>query len=339
MMSDRTHDIAQRVQETLQRDGSMIRPDPHGLDRIRARTASGSASRRRTWLVTGAACLATAAAVAVALAVSGGPDGVPDPRPTAPAPAVTTDGETQPWQPTRSSTPEEPAPTPISVPVYYLGDTTTGQRLFREFHEVSTVEPALGALGEMFDGEPSDPDYTSPWADGARALSVAQSGGQIMVDLSSEATRAEAPEDTTRLMTQQLVYTVQGTLQSSDPVRVLVEGEPAADLLGVPLTASLERADPLQVQALTWVTGPAEGATVDRTFRVEGIAAAFEAHVDWQMLQGGAVVQEGYAITAEGQAFSAYSFTVSDVAPGGTRCASSKPRRRTAHSSSSTPRR
>jgi Immunoglobulin-like domain of bacterial spore germination/Sporulation and spore germination len=315
-MSERTHDIERRVQEALRRDGALIQPGTDGLDRIRARIATGSAGRRRTWLITGAAGLATASAVAVALVVSGGLDGVGDPQPAEPTPAATIDGEMPSEQPTPSGTPKDPAPPRASVPVYYLGGTTTGVRLFREFHEVRTTDPALGALGEMFVDEPVDPDYSSPWADGSRALSVAHSGGLITVDLSAEAARADVPADTAQLMSQQLVYTVQGALQSTDPVRVLVEGEPAADLLGVPITSPMERADPLQVQALTWITSPAERATVDRTFTVDGIAAAFEAQVDWQLLRGSAVVQEGLAMTAEGQAFSAYSFTVSNVAPG-----------------------
>jgi hypothetical protein len=43
---------------------------------------------------------------------------------------------------------------------------------------------------------------------------------------------------------------------------------------------------------------------------VTGEAAAFEANVPWRVLRDGAVVQEGFATSAEGQRFAPYSFTV-----------------------------
>jgi hypothetical protein len=55
---------------------------------------------------------------------------------------------------------------------------------------------------------------------------------------------------------------------------------------------------------------------VPRTFGVEGIAAAFEANVSWELLDGRRVVRDGFTMTSEGMAFSPYSFRIRDVAPG-----------------------
>jgi hypothetical protein len=299
-MSDQnpTEEFETRVRAALQADAEWIQPGLDGLARIRERTAAGTRSRRRVWLVTAAAGLATAAAVAAGVVISGD---VLD-RSAPPGPA----GPSQ-----------TPSTREVTVPVYYLGETTTGLRLFREFHRVRTSEPeAVAALNQMFSQPPSDPDYSSPWPAESRALSVERFGGQITVDLSSPVLETNVARGTADLMTQQLVYTVQGALQSTDPVQLLVEGGRVADISGSPTAEPLARADAHDVQALTWVISPAEGATVPSTFRVEGIASAFEGNVVWQLLRGSAVVDEGFTTTAEGQTFSPYSFTVGDVPAG-----------------------
>ncbi|HEX2176237.1 MAG TPA: Gmad2 immunoglobulin-like domain-containing protein [Nocardioidaceae bacterium] len=338
-----------RVREALRRDAEQVEPAGDGLREIRRRTALAARGSRRRWMVTGAAGLATAAAVAGAVVVSGNlvePTAAPGPAvapattdsPTAPAPSEAPTPTLSPLpgnaEPTPTPTPstQEPNETPeaqkqtappapvvqeMTVPVYYLGGTTNGQRLFREFHAVRTSDPrAVAALNQMLGQRAADDDYTSPWAAGSRARSVEQAAGQITVDLSGEALATSVPRQTADLMVQQLVYTVQAALQSTDPVRILVDGEQVSEISGSPVSAPVARADQLLVQALTWVTTPFEGATVGRTFRVEGVANAFEATVSWQLLDGRRVVKEGFATAAEGMAFSPYSFRVRNVAPG-----------------------
>jgi hypothetical protein len=295
-MSDHnpTEEFETRVRAALQEDGERIHPGLDGLARIRERTATTTRSRRRAWLVTAAAGLATAAAVAAGVVISGD---VLD-----------------------RSAPPDPVTPPVrevTVPVYYLGDTTAGLRLFREFHRVRTGDSeAVAALDQMFSQPPSDPDYSSPWPDSSRTLSVERSGGQITVDLSSPVLETDVPRGTADLMVQQLVYTVQGALQSTDPVQILVEGGRVADISGSPTAETLARADADEVQAQTWIISPVEGATVPSTFGVEGTASAFEGNVLWQLLRGSAVVDEGFTTAAEGQTFSPYSFTVRDVPAG-----------------------
>jgi hypothetical protein len=66
------------------------------------------------------------------------------------------------------------------------------------------------------------------------------------------------------------------------------------------------------------VTSLLNGQTVPAgDLEVEGVAAASEANVQWELLVGGdAVVQSGFATAAECCTLSPYSFTVKDLQPG-----------------------
>ncbi|MGH3366488.1 MAG: Gmad2 immunoglobulin-like domain-containing protein [Nocardioidaceae bacterium] len=284
-----------RVREALKHEGAQIHPHGEGLTRIRERTgyAGGVTSRRRRWLTITAAGLATATAVAGALVVAGHPADRSTPEPA-----------------TRSER-------RLTVPVYYLGDTTSGPRLFREWHRVQTSKPAAEvALDQMLTQPPDDPDYFSPWPSGSRALSVRRTGGVVTVDLSPRVRETDVRRGTADLMVQQLVYTVTAAEQTSDPVRILVQGRPVSEISGARTGEPLTRVDPLRVQALTWVTAPAEGSSVSRSFTVTGIANAFEATVTWQLLDGDRVVRDGFTTARQGQTFSPYSFRVRNVPPG-----------------------
>lgn len=338
-----------RVRESLQRDGEQIRPDGDGLARIRERTST-QRSRGRNWLMAGAIGFATATAVVGAFFVTGDlldrssapgpaaptvqtetdepdPTESPDPTETAPTPSASEPEITEP-EPTepeqepepRATEEEEPPPqvTEQTVPVYYLGDTSRGLRLFREFHAVESAQSeAVTALNQMLGATPRDPDYSSPWAADSRALSVDTADGLITVDLNAEVVDTSVPRETADLMVQQLVYTVQAALQDAgSPVRILVEGQPVSDISGSPTAEALTRADEIDVQAMTWIITPSQGATVPGRFEVTGVANAFEANVVWELVQGGEVVRDGFTTAEESMTFAPYSFTVRNVPAG-----------------------
>lgn len=201
---------------------------------------------------------------------------------------------------------------PRALPGYYVAETPAGPRLYREFHRVPTVDPASDAVREMLRG-PVDPDYRTLWPAGTSLRApVTASGGVSTVDLSREALGPAAlGSAAAELTVQQLVYTVQAALQSADPVRLLIDGAPVPELFGAVATAEpVRRADPYAVRALVQIDNPADAVVVGRTVTVSGEAAVFEATVPWEVLRGEAVVQRGFATSAEGQRFAAYSFTV-----------------------------
>lgn len=221
-----------------------------------------------------------------------------------------------------SSAPAEEEPAEAgAVPVYYVGDTGSGPRLFREFRSVSG-EPGLGAAEMAASGSPADPDYRSAFPAGGGFSSVTHDGGTIQVALSDESW-VERPsslsDDDARLAVQSLVYTVQGALQTRDPV-VVTSPAGATTLLGVETADGVANADQLEVLSLVNVTSPEEGAEVSDTFTATGVASSFEANVPWEVRDSSdAVVARGFA-TAEGWMDALYPWEtevdVSDLAPG-----------------------
>ena len=281
-----------------------------GLDRIQARTATPA---RRPWVWgAGGAVLATAATVAAVAMLTSGP-GTTDAGP-GPAPA------SQPSKPAQTSATEPPGGTPVTVSVYFVGDTARGARLFKETHQVAMDDPRLAAAALAVTGAADDPNYRSPWPQGTRATAV-EAGGEApaTVTLSGPALTdrpAGMSEADATLAVQQLVWTVQSALGAPVPVHVTVDGAPVRTVLGVPVAngATAQPAD--DVQSPVQIDSPADGATVDRTFTVSGRAAAFEANVQWELMQGDTAVEKGFTTAAECCTLSPFSFEVTAPGPG-----------------------
>ncbi|MHA6796853.1 Gmad2 immunoglobulin-like domain-containing protein [Pseudonocardia bannensis] len=200
-----------------------------------------------------------------------------------------------------------------ALAIYYVGDTAAGFRLFREFRSVPTGDPGSDAVRQMLATPAADPDYRSQWPAGTRLLSpVTRADGVITVDLSAEAAGpAQVGAELAELTVQQLVFTVQAALQATDPVRVLVGGEPVAELWGhVALADPVARADQYAVRSPVQIDSPAHGATAGPEVTVTGEAAVFEATVPWEVRRDGVVVRSGFATSQEGQRFSPFRFTV-----------------------------
>lgn len=219
--------------------------------------------------------------------------------------------------PAPPSFPASPPPTPggsSALPVYYVADTPAGLRLYREFRRVPTTDPASDAVREMLATPIGvDPDYRNLWPAGtALHAPVSVADGVITVDLTEEALDGSGlGTPAAQAAVHQLLFTVQGALQSTAPVRLLVAGEPVAELWGAVATAEpIPRPDQYAVRSLVQIDSPANRARVGTEVEVTGEAATFEATVPWEVRQDGEVVQSGFATAAEGQRFSRFSFTV-----------------------------
>lgn len=263
-----------------------------------------------------AAALSLPALALAALTACGDDDG--DPKP---AGGTATEGTAE---PSGSGEPSEPAsetPEAATVPVYFVGDTPQGPRLYREFRQVESDDPALAALALMTSGDALDPDYDTLYPGGSFA-SVEIGDDMITVGLPDESWTT-APEGMSeaeaRLAAQQMVYTLQGVAQERLPVSITLDGAPA-DLFG--LAGEVGNDPEIDVRALVNITTPAEGATVSGTFTADGVSSSFEATTPWEIRKGGAdgkVVAKGFA-TAEGWMDKLYPWQtdvdVSDLAPG-----------------------
>ena len=161
--------------------------------------------------------------------------------------------------------------------------------------------PLDEALALVSAGDADDPDYGTMVTGGQ--FRVSSDGPDLVVDL-PDAAAAELPGDMSRsdakLAIQQIVYTVQGVLQTRAPVSFAVDGDPSP-VYGVrPPPGGFKAAPQNAVLALVNVTQPQQGSEPGATFTASGVANSFEATVPWQVLdENGSKVLEGFA-TAEG---------------------------------------
>jgi hypothetical protein len=202
-----------------------------------------------------------------------------------------------------SPAPVGPTPTAAerALPVYYVAQTAAGPRLQREFHRLAAADPGTAAVREML-AHPTgtDPDYRNPWPAGTALRGpVASTADAITVDLT-----AAPPSE---LAAQQLVFTVQGALGQTTPVRLLHDG--------VPTGPPIPRGDPYALRSLVQIDAPADGTSAASPIAVTGEAAVFEATLHWTVLSGSTIVRTGVASTAEGQTFAPFRFSL-DLPPG-----------------------
>lgn len=231
-------------------------------------------------------------------------------EPTASAPAAVTPSGSAPaassapaTTPAGSRSVTSPASSPILVPIYYLADVQNAPRLFREFHRVTPVDGLSGpartigsALTEMLRGNPVDPDYSSPWPQDTRLLSVTVSGQTATVDLSRFVAVGAAYETAA---VQQLVYTVTAADNDVVRVRLLVNGDVAPSGHS-DWSAPIGRAPALDVMSLVWILAPEQNATTGSPVRVHVYGTGYEGNVPLRVLQNGTVVASTHVTTMMG---------------------------------------
>ncbi|QNE21714.1 hypothetical protein F1D05_32085 [Kribbella qitaiheensis] len=295
---------------------------------------------RRPWVITaGAAAIGTAAAIGAFTMlgddarntgepeVAGPPVGTTSSKATAPATTLPSQATVPPSAvPTEKASVAKDSGTPEpmvksrAVSVYWLGkstgnDTGAGVRLYRTFARVSG-RPALEAVRMMSSGKTEDPDYYSLWQD-ATPSSVTQADGVVTVDFKT-LPQQKLEAGIAQVAVQQLVYTVQGALgDQSAQVRVTLQGRSGVTLFGqVDTRQAFSRAQAADVQALVWINSPTEGEAVSNLVTVDGIAATFEATVNWRASNPKTKqLVQGQTTTKQGQGFSPFSFTTK-LAPG-----------------------
>jgi hypothetical protein len=253
-----------------------------------------------------------AAALLLGAGTLAGCDGLgagPDERPAGGTHRTGASGSTAPAEPTGSDPSDPPSEgtsgstDTVTVPVYFVGDTPAGSRLFREFRRVPADDPLGAALDLAASGEALDPDYRTLLPGGDFDGSGVTATGPVSIPLPDDSwTRppAGASGSEALLGLQQLVYTAQGVLQTRAPLTFTDASGAATQVLGVASEDGFTAADPLRTLALVSITQPEQGQTVADRFTASGVASSFEANVPWEVRDSsGAVVLHG-AATAEG---------------------------------------
>ncbi|NYJ00897.1 hypothetical protein HNR19_001595 [Nocardioides thalensis] len=156
----------------------------------------------------------------------------------------------------------------VASAAYFVGDTPTGPRLFREFHSLpavtgsDAVEQSLGEV-DPAGGGPEDPDYSTLWPEGS--FSGAEiTDDRITVELSAAATDRPAgiSEREAWLGIQQVVYTADAAIRRSLPVAFVVDDAPADEVLGVEVEELVERDRQYDVLSPVNISDPVEGKVV-----------------------------------------------------------------------------
>ncbi|TCC65574.1 hypothetical protein E0H73_01135 [Kribbella pittospori] len=347
-MSDHSNDsFDELMRRAMHEEADRVEPTD-SLPEIQARArAQRRTTSRRPWVLTAGAAVVGTAAVIGAFTVldnntnTAGDSGVAagpstsasaSALPSSTTPQASTEPSQAPTEPPTAqatSVPKDRRGTPepmvkgTLVPVYWLGDKTAitptpgattkatpKVRLYRTWAKVSG-RPAVEAVRIMTSKQSGDPDYYSLWR-GAEVNTVTRSDGTVTVDFKRLPTAKLDPE-TADVAAQQLIYTVQGALDdSSQQVRITQGGEAGARLFGqVDTSTPLSRAQAANVQALVWITSPAQGQLTKSMVTVEGTAAAYEATVNYEAMNlKTREVRKGYTNTKEGQKFTPFTFNL-----------------------------
>ncbi len=258
---------------------------------------------------------ASAATITLGLGLLAG-CGSDDTDPVASDPGSSSPPSTEAGEPSGSATPQpDPAPSDpatseggtdpgggekVAVPVYFVGDSPTGPRLYREFRSVDAADPLAQAVALLVAGDALDPDYYSLLPD-LDVVSVEATDSAIVVTLGADSPtsdKAVSPAEA-KIAVQSLVYTLQGVAQTRAPVMVRQGDQPVA-LLGRPTDTGVKAGAELKTLSLVNVTNPESDARVSGTLAASGVASSFEATVLWEIRdESGAVALDGFA-TADG---------------------------------------
>lgn len=284
---------------------------PHGtLADIRSRTDKTDkvVTMKSRWI------LPTLAAAAVLAVVAAGAFWLTSDN-TTPSPSGTPTASTSSPQSTPTST--AGGTTQRAVPVYFVGDTSHGPRLYREFQpqQICDTDTCLleAATKTALTGTPKDGDYSAPWPSDAGLNAVSYNGDVLTIDLSGNLHDQPAGMSaaTAKIAVQQLIYSAQAGLGKGQvPVQLLLDGKHTDTILGTPASEPLAAVNPEDVESLVQVDSPADGATVSSPFTVTGRAATFEANVVWELKQGDTVVKKGFTTAQECCKLAPYSFQV-----------------------------
>lgn len=302
---------------------SDVHPDD-ARQAIRHQTEKVTPMKNNSWLMATLGAAAAVAVIAGGLALINRDDNNPVNGPvTSPTSTPTTASSDPTQSPTGDPTGTAEDRT-VKVPVYYVGETPRGPKLFREFHVVTTTgTDVAAAIKEAMSGNPQDADYKTLWPTGTSATSVSFDGvgndGLIQIVLSDTGAR-DRPSGMSQAQAQatveQLIYTAQAATKTRAPVQFRVGNNPVDQVLGVPTSEPLAEGSAEEVLSPVWIIDPAEGASLNSGFTVTGLAASFEANVVWELKQGNTVVKSGFTTAAECCKRAPYSFKV--VAPAGT---------------------
>lgn len=214
------------------------------------------------------------------------------------------------------------SPTPTremrTLAQYWVADTSSGFRLYREFVRIDpTPDPITASLRQLVSHKPLDPDYVSLWPADTKINSVLIAGNVATVDLTFSKLNVGAEAES--LAIAQLVWSATAADTSVKKILLTVDGKKVETLAGhVDATKPFTRGLTYEVLAPVWITSPSEGQSVSAVgFKLSGMASTFEANVAWKVYKDGKLVKGGSTTAAEAApAWKPWSVAISGLAPG-----------------------
>lgn len=201
---------------------------------------------------------------------------------------------------------------------YWVGDTSRGLRLYREFARLEiTSDPITAALQALVTSQPKDLDYMSLWPIGTKINNVTISEHEATIDLTFGKLNVGAEGEA--LAIAQLVWTATAANSSVTSISLTIDGKKVESLAGhVDSTRPFTRAPSYEVLAPVWITSPDEGAELGALgFTLRGLASTFEANVVWKVFQNGKLVRQGSTTALEAApAREPWSVVIDGLAPG-----------------------
>ena len=256
----------------------------YGLDEIRARTTT---PKRRWPYAAGGALLAVAASLTAfaLLPNDAGPQAVDPGSNTSGSPSPSSSASPSPSESTPPSASATEVPS-MTVPVYYVGDTPDGPRLYREFRRVPASNPFEAAIAGL-EQAPLDADYRTYWPAGAIErihFDGIAADGFFQVVLADAALRdrpAEMDQASAEMAVEQVIYTLQASAGARAAVSFSFNGNPIDQVFGVPTSEPLANGPVLETLALVSLTTPSEGMVVDNDepLVVEGVGNSYEGNI------------------------------------------------------------
>ena len=313
-------DIEEGLRRAFAEEADSITPDER-LAEIRAEVAEVPARAARRWLAPVAAAVAVLLVAGLAWLLVLRPDErspVTIATGSISAPATPAPSESPPTQSASNPSPSESAASaPLAdtraLPVYYVGEGTTGVPwlLHRAFlpGQLVASDPSASAdqaVGIALAGEDANghsltayEGYLQPWQPGTTAATTV-GPSEIRVVLSGPG-RAGLANDQQRIAVQQLVWTATAAAGADRPVRVTTaSGAPIFDTM--PGGVYKRPAATYEDLAPLWITepGPYVPVPASRPIVVNGEACVFEAQFSWELSRSGKVIRSGTTTASSG---------------------------------------
>jgi hypothetical protein len=220
--------------------------------------------------------------------------------------------------PSSANVSETPGASPQAV--YFVGDTSVGPRLFREFRPTEDGPSPEAALAALHRG-PWDPDYHSYFPAWAITGVEVRDG---VIDVTVESWVHNRPTDMTtaqaELALQQVVYTVQAGAGEPLPVQFRTGRNPIDTVFGVPTSEPITNLPQMEVLSLVSISDPVESLQVRDSFIARGAASSFEGNVPWELRDADDTVVRRGQVTAGQEThlveWETEPIDVSDLEPG-----------------------